>query len=177
MGGAGRYVWRSWLLTVQGQPAEGAALFSEGVAARRARGAKAYPKFATVLMVDAYHRTGQGEMGLRLMAEAQADAEITQEGFHDVALLRLKGELLLQQTPPDVLQAEDCLQQALALAQCQEAKFLELRIALCLNRLWRRQGQEAAAYALLAPVYQGFTEGFDIADLQEAKAWLEACER
>ena len=169
--------WRSWLLTVQGQPAEGTALFSEGVAARRARGVKAYPKFATVLMVDAYHRVGQAEKGLQLMAEAQAGANLTQEGFHDVALLRLKGELLQQQTPPEASQAEDCLQQALALAQRQDARWLELRIALCLSRLRHEQGQEAAAYALLAPVYQGFTEGFDTADLQEAKALLDACER
>ena len=170
-------IWRSWLLTVQGQYAEGMALFSQGVSARRARGVKAYPKFSTVLMIDAYHRAGQAKMGLRLMDEAQTDMDSRQEGFYDVALLQLKGELLLQQTPSDASQAEDCFQQALALSQHQGARLSELRIALCLSRLWQQQDKQAAAYALLAPVYQWFTEGFDTVDLEGAKALLDACKR
>jgi hypothetical protein len=84
-------MWRSWLLTVQGHSAEGIALFSQGVAARRARGAKAYPKFQTVLMMDAYNRVGQAEKGLRLMTEAQADAETTKEGLHEVTAVSRHG--------------------------------------------------------------------------------------
>ena len=63
---------------------------------------------------------------------------------------------------------------ALAVARRQQAKSLELRAATSLSRLWQRQGKRAAAYDLLAPVYGWFTEGFDTADLQEAKALLEA---
>ena len=55
----------------------------------------------------------------------------------------------------------------------QQAKSLELRGALSLSRQWRQQGQQAAAHALLAPIYAWFTEGFDTADLQEARALLE----
>ena len=65
-------------------------------------------------------------------------------------------------------------QQALAVARRQQATALELRAALSLSRLWQQQGQRAAAYDLLAPIYGWFTEGFDTADLQEAKALLEA---
>ncbi len=64
----------------------------------------------------------------------------------------------------------------LDVARRQEAKSLELRAAMSLARLWQQQGMRAAARDLLAPVYGWFTEGFDTADLQEAKALLEALE-
>jgi predicted ATPase len=87
---------------------------------------------------------------------------------------RLKGELLLQQDLSDALQAEACFQQALAIARRQQAKSWELRAAMSLARLWQSQGKRTEAYDLLAPIYGWFTEGFDTADLQEAKALLEA---
>jgi predicted ATPase len=70
-------------------------------------------------------------------------------------------------------QAEACFQQALAIAHRQQAKSWELRAAMSLSRLWQRQGKRAAARELLAPVYGWFTEGFDTADLQDAKVLLE----
>jgi predicted ATPase len=82
--------------------------------------------------------------------------------------------LLLQLPRPDVSQAEACFQQALDVTRSQQAKTLELRAALSLSRLWQQQGKRTAAYALLAPIYGWFTEGFDTADLQDAKALLEA---
>jgi len=57
-------------------------------------------------------------------------------------------------------------------ARQQQAKSLELRAAMSLSRVWQRQGKHAAAYELLAPIYGWFTEGFDTADLQEAKTLL-----
>ena len=70
-------------------------------------------------------------------------------------------------------EAEECFQQALAVAQRQQARSWELRAAMSLSRLWQ-QGERQEAYDLLAPIYHWFTEGFDTADLQEAKALLEA---
>jgi predicted ATPase len=102
--------------------------------------------------------TGQVEAGLCLLAEAY----------------RLQGVLLQQQAVPEPARAEACFQQALAIAHRQQAKSWELRAALSLSRLWQQQGKRADAYALLAPIYGWFTEGFDTADLQEAKALLEA---
>jgi predicted ATPase len=87
---------------------------------------------------------------------------------------RVQGVFLLQQATPDVVQAEACLQQALAIARRQQARSWELRAAMDLSRLWRCQGKRAAALQLLAPVYDWFTEGFDTADLQEARALLDA---
>jgi len=74
---------------------------------------------------------------------------------------------------PQPGEAEACFQQALTVARRQQAKSLELRAAVSLARLWQQQGQRAKAQALLAPIYGWFTEGFDTADLQEAKVLLE----
>jgi predicted ATPase len=87
---------------------------------------------------------------------------------------RLQGKLSLRQAAPDVAQAEVCFKQALAIARRQQAKSWELRAATSLARLWQQQSKRAEAYELLAPVYGWFTEGFDTADLQEAKALLDA---
>jgi len=98
----------------------------------------------------------------------------TGERRDEPELYRIKGELLLRHTVPDVHQAEACFQQALAIARRQQAKSWELRAAMSLARLWQGQGKRAAARQLLAEVYGWFTEGFDTADLQEARALLEA---
>ena len=81
--------------------------------------------------------------------------------------------MLLRQATPDAAQAEACFQQALAVARRQTGEFLGVRVAMNLARLWQRQGKRDDARALLAPIYGWFTEGFDTADLQEAKALLE----
>jgi predicted ATPase len=73
-------------------------------------------------------------------------------------------------------EAEACFQQALAVASRQEAKSLELRAAMSLSRLWQ-QGKRQEAYDLLAPIYHWFTEGFDTADLQDARALLTELSR
>ena len=70
-------------------------------------------------------------------------------------------------------EAEACFQKAIAIAQKQEAKSWELRAATSLARLWQQQGKVAEARELLAPVYNWFTEGFDTADLKDAKTLLE----
>jgi predicted ATPase len=85
---------------------------------------------------------------------------------------RLQGEFLLRQAVPDVAQAEACFQQALDIARRQQAKSWELRAAMSLAHLWQQQGERQEAHDLLAPIYGWFTEGFDTADLQEAKTLL-----
>ena len=80
---------------------------------------------------------------------------------------------LLRQAIPDEVQAEICLHQALDIARHQQTKSWELRAATSLARLWRQQGKRAEAHAFLAPIYGWFTEGFDTADLQDARALLE----
>jgi predicted ATPase len=88
-------------------------------------------------------------------------------------LYRLKGALLLQQSSANSTEAETCFHHALDIARSQQAKSLELRAATSLARLWQQQGKRQEAHDLLAPFYHWFTEGFDTADLQEAKALLD----
>jgi predicted ATPase len=106
------------------------------------------------------------------LAEAVTLVAATEERWCEAELYRLQGALLLQRSRADVGQAEACFQQALDIARRQQAKALELRAALSLARLWQGQGQRAVACQLLAESYGWFTEGFDTADLQEAKALL-----
>ena len=91
----------------------------------------------------------------------------------EAELYRLRGALLLQRSAPQPEEAEACFQQALTIARRQQAKSLELRAAMSLSQLWQQQGKRAEAYALLAPIYGWFTEGFGTADLQEAKVLLD----
>jgi predicted ATPase len=89
-----------------------------------------------------------------------------------VASFGLKGELLLMSAEPNPRETEACFRQAIAVARRQQAKSLELRAAMSLSRLWQQQGKHAEAYDLLSLLYGWFTEGFDTADLREAKVLL-----
>ncbi|MBI3327044.1 MAG: zinc ribbon domain-containing protein [Nitrospinae bacterium] len=117
------------------------------------------------------------EEGLNVLAEALATAHQSGERYYKAELYRLKGELLLRMREGERERggetAEECFQQALNITRRQQAKSLELRAAMSLSRLWQRQGKRAEARQLLAEIYSWFTEGFDTADLQEAKALLE----
>jgi predicted ATPase len=158
-------ILRGWALVEQGQGEAGLTQICQGLAALRATGSEtgAY----LIWLAAAYGRVGQREEGLRVAEEALARNESAE-------LYRLKGELLLRRSAEHHAQAESCFRQALEIARRQGAKSLELRAAMSLSRLWQRQGKQAEARELLAPIYGWFTEGFDTADLQEAKALLEA---
>ncbi len=110
------------------------------------------------------------------MSEALVVMYNTEVRLHAAELYRLKGALFLRQAVPDAFEAESCFHQALDVARSQQAKSLELRAATSLARLWQSQGKRQEAYELLAPVYGWFTEGFDTADLQEAKGLLQELE-
>jgi predicted ATPase len=112
--------------------------------------------------------------GLQALAEASTLIEQHEERWWEAEVCRLRGVLLLRQAVPQPEEAETCFQRALDIARRQEAKSLELRAAMSLARLWQQQGKRAEAHELLAPIYGWFTEGFDTADLQEAKALLDA---
>jgi predicted ATPase len=125
------------------------------------------------LLADAYGKRGQADEGFPLLAEAWLIVDKSGQGYHNAELHRIEGELRLRQSAPDATQAETCFQAALDVARQQEAKSWELRAALSLARLWQQQGRRAEARELSAPIYNWFTEGFDTADLQEAKVLLE----
>ena len=169
----GNAVLRGWAVSRQGQTEEGIVQIRQGIAAFRATGATAWCHYWLALLVEASMAADQRAQGLTAVTEALSLVRQNGECFHEAELHRLHGELLLQQPSPALPQVLICFHQALEVARRQEAKWLELRAAMSLGRLWQQQGKRAEARALLAPVYDWFTEGFDTADLQEAKALLE----
>jgi class 3 adenylate cyclase/predicted ATPase len=165
--------FRGWALAVQGWGETGMAQMHQGLAAVIATGQELAQPRCLVLLAEAAGHTGQVEEGLHLLDGALAALETSGQGDLLAEAYRLQGTLLLRQAAPDVAQAEACFQQALTVARRQQAKSWELRVAMSLSRLWQQQGKRDAAQELLTPIYGWFTEGFDTADLQEAKALLE----
>ena len=166
-------LWRGWALAVQGRGDKGLAQMHQGMTEVLATGQTLSGSLSLVLLAEAAGHVGQVEEGLRLLAEALAAFEITGRGDMLAEAYRLQGELLLRQAFPDAAQAEASFQRALAIACCQQAKSWELRATMSLSRLWQQQGKRHKARELLAPIYGWFTEGFDTADLREAKSLLD----
>ena len=163
---------RGWALVTEGQAEEGIKQISQGLERYRATGAGFQLPHLLTPLIEAYNKIEQPEEGLTALAEAQALVEKTGERYYEAELERLKGELLLAQSPDDPAEAEACFHNALEIARRQQAKSLELRTAMSLARLWQRQGKEGDARQLLNDVFAWFTEGFDTADLRDARALL-----
>jgi predicted ATPase len=131
---------------------------------------------------EMHGKVGQPEEGLSVLAEALAHVEKTGERFYEAELYRLKGTLTLQSKVPSPRsqveeEAEACFHKAIDIARHQKAKSLELRAVMSLSRLWQQQGKQQEAHQMLAEIYGWFTEGFDTADLKEARALLEGVSR
>jgi len=165
---------RGWALAMQGGGEAGLEQVRQGIATCRATGAAVIVPYFCTLLADICAHLGHPDDGLQALAEAHTLVEQQEERWWEAEVHRLRGVLLLRQPGTPQAEAEAWLQRALDVARRQEAKSLELRAATSLARLWQQQGKRQEAQDLLAPVYGWFTEGFDTADLQEAKALLEA---
>ena len=165
--------FRGWALTTRGQRKEGLRQMHQGLTAWRATGAESIVPFFLALLAEAYGHVEQVKEGLDTLKEGWEVMEHTGEHLWKAELYRLKGALLLKQAVSDASQAEACFHEALSIARHQQAKSLELRTATSLARLWQHQDKRQEAYDLLTPVYEWFTEGFETADLQDAKRLLE----
>ena len=162
-----------WVQVAQGLGEAGLAQMHQGLEALMALKAEIYLPAYAYLLADAYGKVGQHNMALRRVTEARKATEASGMHYMAAEVLRLEGELLLQSGNADVARAERCLQQALKIARRQHAKSWELRTAITLARSWQRADKRQEARKLLEPVYGWFTEGFDTADLKEAKALLD----
>jgi class 3 adenylate cyclase/DNA-binding winged helix-turn-helix (wHTH) protein/predicted ATPase len=180
---AGGMMLRGWALAQQGALEEGIAHLQQGLDSWLAKGNELGKTHILARLAEAYSKAEQPAEGLGVLADALAAVRHNAEHLYEAELYRLKGTLLLQSggrglapedCPSRTAEAEACFRQALDLAHHQQTKSLELRATMSLARLWQAQGKRAAAYELLAPIYGWFTEGFGTADLQEAKALLEA---
>jgi TOMM system kinase/cyclase fusion protein len=166
-----------WALAQQGQAQEGMAQLHQGLTAWRVTGAELSRPYFLALLAEAHGIMGQPEAELTVLTEALTHVDTTGERWYESELYRLKGELLLQQSSDYHAEAERCFQHALDIARNQQAKSLELRATTSLARLWQQQGKRAEAHQVLGDVYNWFTEGFDTADLIDAKVLLDELER
>ena len=167
-------IYQGWALARQGPAGEGLAHIRQGLTAYGATGATLERPYSLALLAEGYVNVGEIEAGLTALDEALTLVDERGARWCEAELLRLKGELLLARPAAQHAAVEACFQQAVTVAHRQHAKSWELRAAMSLSRLWQQQGKRAEAHALLAPIYGWFTEGFDTADLQEAKVLLEA---
>jgi class 3 adenylate cyclase/tetratricopeptide (TPR) repeat protein len=169
--------WSGWAtafrgrsLCALGQAQDGQALLAEGLAAIRATEAVLFTSMPLAWLAEACAALGRHDAGLNHLDEAAHLVAATGERACEAELHRVRGDLL--HAAADRSAAERSCRQAIALAERQGAKLLQLRAAVTLARFWRDEGKRTQARDLLAPIYGWFTEGFDFADLKNAKALL-----
>jgi len=175
-------ILRGWALSEQGRSEEGIAQIRQGLATRSAMGVRLGEGLYLGWLAEAQAKAGQVEEGLTVLAEAIATVNETGNRFNEAELYRLKGELTMKSQEVQGAkfkvqsleeEAEACFHKAIEIARRQGAKSLELRAVMSPARLWQKQGKKNEARQMLAEIYGWFTEGFDTADLKEAKALLE----
>jgi serine/threonine protein kinase/predicted ATPase len=157
---------------LEGQAKEGIAQMREGVATLHTIGCETCLTRLIARLATACKDMGEIEEGLKLVDEALELKCKFEEVYMEAELLRLKGELL-QLRGEEEQSVEDYFRKAIDIARGQKAKSLELRAAMSLSRLLKKQDKQKEAKKLLEEIYAWFTEGFDTADLIEAKALLE----
>jgi len=143
-----------------------------GISAIRASGATPFVDLFG-LLASGLGRTGRSQEGLQVLEEGLASVAQTGEQWFSASLHDVKGELLLVHDPSDVANAEQCFRTAIEISRGQSARSQELHATMSLARLLATQGRRNEARAMLAEIYGWFTEGFDTADLKDAKALLD----
>ncbi|HXM88676.1 MAG TPA: AAA family ATPase, partial [Candidatus Acidoferrum sp.] len=166
-------VVKGWALTELGRAEEGIGQIREETDALSANREELWLTLCLATLADACLRAGRIEHGLKAIGDALDLVRRSGECFWEAEINRLRGELLLRQSDSNAAGARSCFERAIQLARKQDAKSLELRATASLARLLAKQGNGAAARAMLADIYNWFTEGFDTADLKDAKALLD----
>jgi adenylate cyclase len=174
-------LYRGEALLLEGQFEGGIAQIERAREALTAIGHRGMGLLSLLPLADAYGRTGLIERGLALLSEAQSSIDMTAYRLVQAELYRIKGELQLAQATTalnslagPIAEAEASFLRAIETARQQQAKSIELRATVSLCWLWQAQGKVTEARSLLAEIYDWFTEGFDTADLVEARRLLDA---
>jgi class 3 adenylate cyclase/tetratricopeptide (TPR) repeat protein len=165
-------IYHGWALIELEQPKQGVAEMQEGIASAASYGTPRL-QYAIALLAQGYARTGRMEEALETLNGALAQIERKGEKICQAEMLRLKGEILLMRDGGAAEETERSFRAALEVARAQEARWWELRASTSLARLLRDTGRRDEARTTLAEIYNWFTEGFDTADLKEAKALLD----
>jgi predicted ATPase len=166
-------ILQGWADAQKGEATTGIARIRDGMAAAEATGARVVTPLFLTLLAEALAFAGKIEEGLAALDDALAKAAVSGATIWDAEIHRLRGELTGRLPYPDPAKAEDSFRTALAIAREQGTRGYELRAATSLARLWSEQGRLGDARDLFAPVYSSFTEGFDTADLKDAKRLLD----
>ena len=164
---------KGWALAELGRADEGVDEIREAIAVLSASRAGLWVTSFLGTLAEAYGRAGRVEEGLSSAAEALNLVRQNGECCWEAGIYRVRGELLLKQNPSNSTEAQASFERAIEIARKQGAKSLELRATVSLGRLLRNTNRRDEARAMLAEIYNWFTEGFDTADLKEAKALLE----
>jgi predicted ATPase len=164
--------WHGAALIAQGRYEEGIAGMRRGASAFRATGGTPRNQDLCFLAFG-LGKAGRPQEGLEVVEEGVASVAKTGEQIANPSLHYVKGELLLAQNPSDGAKAELCFRTAIEIARRQSARSAELRATTSLARLLDEQGKRGEARAMLADIYNWFTEGLDTADLKDARALLD----
>jgi predicted ATPase len=169
---ANALIFLGWALARSGETAVGIVKIEEGLDLLSKMGVQVYLTRSFCLLAEALLMAGLPSAGLTHVARALDGAAEFGDTFYLSRLHQVRAELLLR-AGDRIDEAAASLNQALAVARQQGAKAYELRAATSLARLWGEKGRRAEAHDLLAPIYGWFTEGFNTADLKEAKGLLD----
>ena len=166
-------VLRGWSLVQLGQCDVGLAEIKANITHSRRTGVAFMRSWMLAAFAESYADIGDAVKAEEIIDEALKHVERTGERLWEADLHRLRAEVALSSSPEDDNRAQASLLHALDIARRQGAKSLELRVASTIAVLWKKQGRANDARAVLAPVYDFFTEGFDTADLRKARAVLD----
>jgi DNA-binding winged helix-turn-helix (wHTH) protein/tetratricopeptide (TPR) repeat protein len=162
-----------WVHAQRGQPQDALALTRNGYDVVRANRQRIAMPIFGCLMAGVQATAGLLGEALRTVEQTIEVAEETAQHYSDSELQRLRGEFLLMCPDGCAQDAERCFHKAIEIARGQQAKSWELRATMSLARLLASQGHRDEARSMLAEIYNWFTEGFDTADLKDAKALLD----
>ena len=165
--------WTGMLQVTQGEDEAGYAKLSCAWEYFEGGGGFLLGPLASMMKATAAVNLGRFDQASRLLDEALMLINRTDHRMHEAEVYRVLGKLQQQRSNPDVGAAEKSYRKAIEVARSQSAKGFELRAAMSLARLWQGQHRRKEARALLAPVYNWFTEGLETRDLVEARALLE----
>jgi class 3 adenylate cyclase/tetratricopeptide (TPR) repeat protein len=166
-------LYLGWLDSVAAERAEGLARMQRALADIRAAGSMTICEIFLPLIAQLHCLLGNHKEALLKINEALAVVEETHEQIFEPEIHRTKGELLLAQSASNITQAEESFRTAIEIARRQKARGWELRATTSLARLLRETNRRDEARTMLSEIYNWFTEGFDTADLKDAKALLE----
>jgi predicted ATPase len=170
-------ILEGWAEICRGEVDGGIELLRAGIAAWHKRGARLWLPIFLTLEAEAYAKAGRGDAALVVIEEALAIATDTGECLAMAEVLRVKARLLKAVAGAETKEIETILLNSLEIARAQQARCWELRAACDLARLRQGQGREREGLKLVQAIYEQFTEGFDTADLREAKALMQDLKR